>query len=949
MDNIIDNHTNNNNNNITLYLPGFVYQTRSITYQHISFSTMKKSITTLLLLLISLWSWSQIVTTNPQFVTQTAGSIDVIFDASLGAGGLKDYAGTDVYAHTGVITTVSTQWQHAPAWLDNAAKYKMTSLGNNKWKLSITPSMIEYYGLLAGETVSKLAFVFRNGTGSKEGKDTGNTDIFVNVFQAGLNVAFGNPTSDQSVSPGSFLNIQFGSSVAANLNLFVNGTSVKTATAATTLTYQYTFIAAIDYTFIAEANLNGAIVRDTVQICVPAPVTTQTRPTGLKDGINYIDNATVTLVMYAPGKSNVFLIGDFNNWTQLNAYQLKKDGDYWWITLTGLTPGKLYGFQYLVDGTLKVSDPYTELVLDSWNDQWINQYSSIYPNLKPYPVGKTEDLVATLQTAKTAYNWEVTNFNMPLSENMVIYELLLRDFTKEKSLDAAIAKLDYLKNLGITAVELMPIQEFDGNNSWGYNPNHFFAPDKAYGTEETYKKFIDECHKRGMAVIIDVVFNHATGGHPFAKLYWNSTANKTAANNPWFNVDAPHPYSVFHDFNHTFSGTKDYFNRVLQYWLTEYKVDGYRLDLTKGFSQRVVTESNASTYDQSRIDILSGYYDAAKAIKPDVMFILEHFCNNDEESALAAKGMYLWRNANNAFSQAAMGYQSSSDFGSLNSSPRKWVGYAESHDEERNFYKAKMFGTGNIMTDSIARIKRVPLNIAFTTLIPGPKMIWQFGEMGYDYSINSNGGRTNEKPSAFGWLNLPHRKAAADASAKIITLRKLYPAAFTQGSYILNIGGSDWTAGRRIALSHSDLNMVVLGNFDATATVVANPNFTRPGTWYNLLTGEELNVTNTSMTISMQPGDLLIYTDRKVELPSGISSPTTVDSNCTIYPSVTHGPVYISTSTAVKNVNIYNLQGSFLKTAANTTEISIANFSNGMYLMEVTTLQGRSIHKIIKE
>src|SRR5665647_3922709 len=260
------------------------------------------------------------------------------------------------------------------------------------------------------------------------------------------------------------------------------------------------------------------------------------------------------------------------------------------------------------------------------------------------------------------------------------------------------------------------------------------------------------------------------------------------------NPVAPHGYSVLDDFNHSFTGTKEYFKRVLQYWITEYKVDGYRMDLTKGFTQN----NSDNTYDQSRIDNLSTYYDAVKAVKSDAMFILEHFCVSDEENNLAGKGMYLWRNMNNTYSQAAMGYQSSSDFGNMNTSPRQWVGYAESHDEERNFYQAKTYGTGNLKTDSIARVNRVPLNIAFTTLIPGPKMIYEFGEMGYDYSINSNGGRTNEKSSVWGWLNLAHRKAAADASAKIITLRKLYPTAFTQGNFALNVGLSDWGSGRRI-------------------------------------------------------------------------------------------------------------------------------------------------------
>lgn len=908
---------------------------------------MKKTLFTLSLLLCVFVGWTQIVTTNPSFVTNTYnGEIEVIYDATQGTAGLKDFTG-DVYAHTGVITNQSasdSDWKHAPAWLDNVAKYKLTSLGNNKWKLLITPSMSAYYGLTSGEVVEKLAFVFRNSTGSIEGKDTGGKDIFVPVYENTLNVLFSAPTSNQTVPENGVVNFTITASEAANLTLYINGTNVKTAASATTLSHSYTFSTVNDYTVVAEAQNAGAAVYDTLYVCVPKDVETASRPSGIKDGINYINNSTVTLVMYAPEKNRVNVIGDFSNWANKNEFQMKKDGDYWWYTLSDLTSGKLYKYQYLVDDTLRISDAYTELVLDPWNDGWIS--SATYPDLPAYP-SKTDGLVATFQTNKPAYNWEVTDFEMHPQENLVIYELLLRDFTNEKNLNAAIANLDYLKKLGVTAIELMPIQEFDGNNSWGYNPNHFFAPDKAYGTPDMYKKFIDECHKRGIAVIVDVVFNHATGNNPFAKLYWNNATNKTAANNPWFNVDAPHPHSVFHDFNHEFSGTREYFKRVLQYWITEYKIDGYRLDLTKGFTQKVSVEPVSSQYDQTRIDILTDYYNATKEVKEDVMFILEHFCDYSEEAVLANTGMYLWRNVNNAFSQAAMGYQSDSDFGGMISTPRQWVGFAESHDEERNFYKAKTWGTGDITTDSVARLKRVPLNIAFATLLPGPKMIWQFGEMGYDYSIEYNE-RTGEKPSALNWWNLNLRRNAYYESAAVIGLRKQFPTAFTEGTFQTNVSSNDWSNGRRIGLTHSDLNMVTLGNFRTDASISANPGFPKTGTWYELISGEELNVTNTDMTISMQPGELRIYTDRKVDKPNGVDASFT-DEAAYIYPALTSGKVYITTNGNVNSVRVYNLQGVVINTLQNVNEIDLSALSTGVYLIELNTTNGRSIHKVIRK
>ncbi|NVB76354.1 alpha-amylase family glycosyl hydrolase, partial [Phocaeicola vulgatus] len=130
-------------------------------------------------------------------------------------------------------------------------------------------------------------------------------------------------------------------------------------------------------------------------------------------------------------------------------------------------------------------------------------------------------IVSTFKIQKDSYNWKVNDFKIANPEQLVIYELHLRDFTASSDINGAMGKLSYLKAMGVNAIELMPVQEFDGNDSWGYNPCFFFAMDKAYGTKAMYKQFIDACHEAGMAVILDVVYNHATGNNPLAKLYWD--------------------------------------------------------------------------------------------------------------------------------------------------------------------------------------------------------------------------------------------------------------------------------------------------------------------------------------------------------------------------------------------------------------------------------------------
>lgn len=612
-----------------------------------------------------------------------------------------------------------------------------------------------------------------------------------------------------------------------------------------------------------------AVTDDTFQ---PGETTKASQPAGTVDGINVINNSTVTLVMYDKDKNGkskdyAYVIGDFNDWKIDNAYQMKRDETTgcWWITIDGLNAQTEYAFQYFVgtkaDGNIRLADAYTEKVLDP-QDHYIP--ASTYPGLRPYPADKTAGIVSTFKIEPDTYNWEVDNFEQPDRDNLIIYELLLRDFTTSGDINGALMKLDYLQALGVNAIELMPVQEFDGNDSWGYNPAFYFAMDKAYGTKAMYKELIDECHKRGMAVILDVVYNHATGANPFAQLYWNASVNKTAANNPWFNVDAPHPYSVFHDFNHESPLVKTFVNRNLKFLIDEYRIDGFRFDLTKGFTQNKSTESTASNYDASRIAILKGYNDAIRAAKPDAIVILEHFAVEREEKELANAGMQLWRNLNEAYRQTAMGWQEKSAFTALTTKDTTmpfggWVGYMESHDEERMGYVQTQWGNGALKTDLATRMRQLAANASMSLTVPGPKMIWQFGEMGYDVSIDYNG-RTGRKPVRWEDLDDTHRKGLHDAYQKLIALRMDVPELFSSiSTFEWNVKESDWNNGRTISLrANNGKGLVVLANF-TNASVNSTVMFPSTGTWYNYIDRTERIVNSSQQNIAVPANSYLVY------------------------------------------------------------------------------------------
>ena len=947
---------------------------------------MKKLLLLLSSLLVSVAIWAQVYTV-PTFVTsETNETFYVYYDP---AESNPELANVDAcYAHTGVITTKSSgdgDWKHAPTWLDNSDKYKMTKEGN-LWKLEITDGLKAYYNLAEGEVVTKLAFVFRDAKGTIEGKTSSGTDIIYPLFEAGIPAAtIISPVGGGLQTMGSTITIKGETSEKGLVRLTLNDELIKEEADAKSIsadvTLNYSGSGKVVLSLIKEGEV---IASDEISFYIATPVTEKPVPAGYLEGINYhTDCDSITLVLRAPHNEDVYIIGDFNNWDYNEKFQMYradiKEGEdstrLFWRTIAVEDPTKKYGFQYLVDGKIKISDPYTEVVVDPWNDGYIN--ARLDKTLPKHPgSSKADGIISVLEgpKAKEVYEWQVTDFQKPEAKDLVIYELLVRDFYYTKSLQAVINKLDYLKTLGINAIELMPVTEFDGNESWGYNPNHFFAYDKAYGTRNLYKQFVDECHKRGIAVIIDMVFNHATGVCPMAKLYWEGSA--TAKNNPWFFQVAHHPFNVFHDINHGYKGTRDYFKRVLQYWVEEYHVDGYRMDLTKGFTTKDYGDNGQkgdwNKYDAGRIEILKDYCDAAKSIDPDTYFIIEHLGDYSEEKVYADYGILPWRNMNNSYCQAAMGYASSSNFVDSNKKggmfTDTWVGYGESHDEERNMYKAKAYGDGNLQDEDAHadRMARVPAVVAFTTLIPGPKMMWQFQELGYDYSINTceNGKikdecRTYAKPIPWSlqWDKDPDRWAAYEKCAKIISLRTKNPELFrTETFTATNLYGGNWDKPRRMDISYKDstdskkdIDIIVLANFSATANISTNIDVPFTGTWINYLTGEKINIKRTDKVITLKPGELLILMSREIDNLVSIDETLADGNSCIVLPTIAEDNITVISAETPSSIEVINLSGNVVAKEFNTDNISVANLSKGHYIVRVLVDNNISTHRIIKK
>jgi 1,4-alpha-glucan branching enzyme len=900
-------------------------------------------------LLFSLNLYSQITTEPPLPVV--SGNVTISFvsaqDTRLG------YFTGDLYAHTGVITEGDPNWKYViGTWGDNAIQPKLTHQGDGIYELEISPDIITYYSVPEDEKVVQLAFVFRSSDGSRQ-----THDLFVDVYEEGLAVRLEQPAGNSVVEKGQPVLLLVNASVSSTLKIWLDG-SVLDQASGSSLTTSYTFNEAGNHWIIAEASAAGETVRDSAWICVREAVRNEAKPPTYLKGINYPTDTSAALVVWAPGKEYVFVLGDFNNWRPENEFQMKKDGDFFWIEVEGLEKMKEYGFQYFIDNTIRIADPYAEKISDPWNDSWIS--SDTYPGLMDYPKGKTEGIVSVLQPGQEPYPWEVTDFKPVAKEKMVIYEMLIRDFTEQHTFRSVTEKLDYLEDLHINVLELMPVNEFAGNTSWGYNPTFYFAPDKYYGPKDDLKKLVEECHKRGIAVVLDMVLNHSEGQSPFVQMYMDNWV--ITPDNPWYNTvhNFQNPDAQWgYDFNHESEATRSLVDSVCSFWMHEYQIDGFRFDFTKGFSNTPYGPSSwGSSYDLPRINNLKRMADQIWKRNEKTIVIFEHLADNSEEKELADHGILLWGNMAHAYGEGAMGYNENnqSDLSWGVYKDRNWthpnlVTYMESHDEERITYKClhygKIDGDYSIKQLPVA-LDRMELNFVFLVPLPGPKMIWQFGERGYDQSINSFGGRLNEKPPYWNYLEEPNRRDLFATVAKLAFLKQTYEEFTPQVvSYDLD------EAVKWMKLNTGKNHVFLVGNF-GTREIASTLSFSVMGEWHEYFSGTTLSVDIPPQTLMLAPGEFRLYSTRTFEDPTvsaGFTPDRSPETRVSVYPNPVQGALTVVSETPFQTVELWSVNGEkiFSDSYAGQfrTDIDVAGYPPGLYMLHLKGKNTVTIRKVV--
>lgn len=275
--------------------------------------------------------------------------------------------------------------------------------------------------------------------------------------------------------------------------------------------------------------------------------------------------------LFAPYNNAAALVGSFSDW---EAIAMKKGKDGYFRAQVELEDGT-HHYKYRIQSKSWFFEP----------DQWVeinDPYATDIDDSTQNCIVRVKDGQRIIDT----YVWQHDDKPLPADHELVIYEMHVGDFSggeddpyERGKYRHVLEKLDYLCDLGINAIELMPVKEYPGDHSWGYNPRYFFASESSYGTTEGLKRLVDECHARGIRVLMDGVYNHSEMECPLTQIdhdYWYHHEPRDPENNwgPEFN------YEHYDEALETYPARR-FIGEVVRFWINEYHIDGIRYDAAR--------------------------------------------------------------------------------------------------------------------------------------------------------------------------------------------------------------------------------------------------------------------------------------------------------------------------------------------------------------------------------
>lgn len=584
-------------------------------------------------------------------------------------------------------------------------------------------------------------------------------------------------------------------------------------------------------------------------------------PADLRGGVHLdlLAPGTATFVFYAPFKPYVSLVGDFNNW-HTRATPLITDGaGCWWITIPYPGPTR-YGYYVAIDEQTHawVGDPCATQV--EWTE------------CAPWGV---------LPATPSTFTWSDQHFRTPALRDLVIYELCVRDFVgywhanqpHYGNLRELTHYLPYLAELGINAVELMPIQAFPGQSSWGYNPVFYFALANVYGTPLDCKQFVAACHAHNIAVILDVAFNHAWGDHPYYHIYppmYSAQGEPLADWNPFFHHTPP-AVNMWGglDWDHFAADTTRYFQDVVRFWLQEYHIDGFRFDWVGGVDYDANNPMQPGFNPYHGISAISW---AARQVKPDCLLIAEYWPLEGTHPAKTSAKLvaetpldacwngHFHHTLEDVLNQR-WAWEKEDIFRALGGfredgfrAASEVVNYTCSHDEVRPEHELKFYSSGHIvrppgMDVQVMALTKAALGLVALFSAPGTPMIYAGQEYGED------GPRTIDfQPLHWGKLQQKAHAAHKQLVTRLIKARHQQPAL---RSDLIDFYPNDFPVEQLIRFKrwiadapHQFANVVLNFSHEARATTLTFP---WAGPWYEVVSDRTYQVQLGDLALTLGP------------------------------------------------------------------------------------------------
>lgn len=619
-----------------------------------------------------------------------------------------------------------------------------------------------------------------------------------------------------------FIGIKIDTTITNPVTLWING---EPATTLTGPSYAQRF-SLYDrmfgrYQLTARAEVEGHVLLDTVTFWREPARIERPLPEGTGYGVTEHGDGAVTFALYAPGKKQVELIGNFSGPGAAldRAIMFASPDGSWWLT-KNLAPGT-YWYQYVIDSAYKLGDPYARQV--DWT------------NAEGQKGWMPEDARTVIEIGREPYAWSATDYQRPTLDELVIYELYIEDFAPGEGFDGITKRLDYIADLGVNAIEPMPWHPWTGRESWGYNPAFHFAVEQLYGTPDQLKRLIDACHQRGMAVIIDMVLNHAEWHSPLYQLYGGDYDAS-----PYFRAFSGHNWG-FPKIDQESPAVKRYVADVIRHWIEDYRIDGFR-------------------YDATRWTGWSGYHDwgaswfayVARQADPHNIQIAEHLpiepplvTGTEIDTSWHAEYRWRIRELLTSASLLADGFAEAMDARRVGfSHPHERIPYTESHDEERVVRDLRLAGFAE---DEVFRRAASALAITLTT--PGVPMIYagqEFGE-GTDKKVGWN---------HLNWslLNQEPNRRLHTQTKELIRLRRHHPALRGDGLDLLT---TDESTGLAVYRRGEEENPVYVAVNFGREPVTAKIPFAAGSGWTDALTRIAHDPTAASFTLL--PGEAKVW------------------------------------------------------------------------------------------